>query len=72
MTQTRHTDWASVIGGAQTAFGLAPAQTWGLSLVEWRALCAAARQEPTLSRAQFDDLAAAYPDTPAAQKGSNP
>ncbi len=56
-------DWHAVLRLAAGRFGLAPAATWRLSLVEWRALTASAGPAP-LGRAEFERLRRAHPDTP--------
>ena len=54
------TSWPGLLRLATLRFGIAPADFWRLSLVEWRALV----DEPadTLNRAALDALARAWPD----------
>ncbi len=60
---------------AALRFGIAPEAFWRLSLVEWRALTRPADAAPPLTRAEFDALAAAWPDgspSPLAGEGRDP
>lgn len=47
-------------------FGLSPAETWALSLAEWRALTAPAPGAAPLTRAELDALLNLHPDDPPA------
>lgn len=56
-------NWPALLRLAAARFGVAPAAFWQLSLAEWGALTAAAPAPAALSRAEFERLAAAHPDT---------
>ena len=56
---TERMPWRRLLALSQT-LGVAPAQFWRLSLREWRALTAPARE--ALTRAAFDALARRFPD----------
>ena len=57
--------WAAVLRLASARFGLSPAETWALSLAEWRALTAPAPGAAPLTRAELDALLHLHPDDPA-------
>ena len=57
--------WPSILRLAAERFGFTPAQTWAVSLAEWRALTAPAAVERPLTRAELDALLLLHPDDPA-------
>ena len=54
--------WGLLLRRAALEFGVTPEGFWRLSLREWRALSEVHHAQP-LSRADFDTLLAANPDT---------
>ena len=56
---------AAVLRLAAARVGLSPAETWALSLPEWRALTTPAPGAAPLSRAELDALLTLHPDDPA-------
>ncbi len=54
-------NWEALIRRAAVEFHVPPHRVWRLSLKEWRALAGPPGPAP-LSRAEFDALAAGFPD----------
>ena len=54
-------DWPGLMRVGLHGLGLTPAEFWRLSPVELRIMLGA-EQAPALTRARFEELAAAFPD----------
>jgi uncharacterized phage protein (TIGR02216 family) len=58
----RRIDWPGLMRAGMQGLGLTPDQFWRLSPVELRIMLGAERAAPALTRAQFEELASAFPD----------
>lgn len=59
----RRIDWPGLMRAGMQGLGLTPDQFWRLSPVELRIMLGAERAAPALTRARFEELASAFPDT---------
>ena len=55
-------DWSGLMRAGMYGLRLTPDVFWSLTPLELKIMLGADRASPTLTRARFDELAAAYPD----------
>ena len=55
-------DWPGLMRAGMQGLGLTPDAFWRLTPIELKIMLGADRASPALTRAQFDELAAAFPD----------
>ena len=62
-------DWPGLMRAGLTGLGLRPAEFWRLTPVELRIMLGAEQAASALTRARFDELAAAFPDAQREPEG---
>jgi uncharacterized phage protein (TIGR02216 family) len=56
-------DWPGLMRAGMKGLGLTPEEFWNLTPIELKIMLGSDGPSPAISRARFDELAAAYPDT---------